>query len=77
MNARKKINNMNLKMDVMRYDARRNIITGKKTVLVLSTKNLNGLNFAEWVDSALIPKENRVIIKDQKHFLTAAFNDIT
>nr|XP_034184689.1 uncharacterized protein LOC117606412 [Osmia lignaria] len=77
MNARKKINNMNLKTDVMRYDSRRNIVTGKKTVLILTTKNLNGLNFAEWADSALIPKENRVIIKGQKHFLTAAFNDIT
>nr|XP_012144737.1 PREDICTED: uncharacterized protein LOC100882154 isoform X2 [Megachile rotundata] len=77
MDVRNKINNMNLKTDVMRHDSKNNIVTGKKTVMILTTKNLNGLNFAKWIDNTLTQKEKHITIKGQKSFLTAMFNNIT
>ncbi|XP_076629970.1 uncharacterized protein LOC143346098 [Colletes latitarsis] len=76
LHARKKINNLNFKTDIMRYNSTRNIVTGKKTVVVLTADNLNGLNFDKWADNALMREKKSVTIKGRKNFNTVTINNM-
>ncbi|CAL7942383.1 unnamed protein product [Xylocopa violacea] len=72
----KKINNMDLKKDVMRHDSERNIVIGKKTVVIVTAKSLAGYNFDKWANNALMQTKKYSIIKGKKKFNTITFNDI-
>lgn len=76
LSAKHTINKLDLKKDVMRYDSRENIVTGKKTVIRLAAENLNGYNFDKWAANALTKLKKHAIIKGQKTFITATFSDI-
>ncbi|XP_053989170.1 uncharacterized protein LOC128881831 [Hylaeus volcanicus] len=76
LHARGNINNMNLKTDVMRHDIQENIVTGKKTVVVLTAENLSGLNFDEWADNALMRTKKFTIVKGRKSFNTVTINNM-
>ncbi|XP_050493081.1 uncharacterized protein LOC126874764 isoform X2 [Bombus huntii] len=76
LRAKHTINKLDLKKDVMRYDSRENIVTGKKTVIRLAAENLNGYNFDKWAANALTKLKKHAIIKGQKTFITATFSDI-
>nr|KAF7416741.1 hypothetical protein H0235_011272 [Vespula pensylvanica] len=69
VNLQGKINNMNLRTDVVKYSNKQNIITGTKTILGLATEHLRGLNFNEWSKNAvLLKQQNLIIVKGQKIF---------
>ncbi|XP_043261008.1 uncharacterized protein LOC122402358 [Colletes gigas] len=76
LHAMKKINDLNFKTDIMRHNSTGNIVTGKKTVVVLTAENLNGLNFDEWADNALMKEKKSVTIKGRKYFNTVTINNI-
>ncbi|XP_031830303.1 uncharacterized protein LOC116426016 [Nomia melanderi] len=76
LHVKRKINNMNLETDVMRFNSGEIIIAQKTTVIVLTTENLNGFNFYEWAKNALKQKESFVIIKGRKSFNTITINSI-
>lgn len=65
---------MNIKTDVMRHNSEEIIVTGKKTVVVLATENLNGLNFDGWVNNALTQEKKISIIKGRKSFDNVIIN---
>ncbi|XP_015188612.1 PREDICTED: uncharacterized protein LOC107072855 [Polistes dominula] len=69
VNLQGKINNMDLRTDVMKHSSETNVVTGMKTVLGLTTKNLHGLNFSEWSQNAVLSNhQNVIVIKGQKTF---------
>ncbi|XP_046826802.1 uncharacterized protein LOC124427654 [Vespa crabro] len=69
VNLQGKLNNMNLRTDVVKYSSKQNIITGTKTILGLSITHLRGLNFSEWSKNAVLLKQKNVItVKGQKIF---------
>ncbi|XP_043493312.1 uncharacterized protein LOC122518436 [Polistes fuscatus] len=69
VNLQGKINNMDLRTDIMKHSSETNVVTGKKTVLGLTTKNLHGLNFSEWSQNAVLSnQQNVIVIKGQKTF---------
>ncbi|CAK9826786.1 hypothetical protein ANTRET_LOCUS4568 [Anthophora retusa] len=74
--AKEKMNHMDLKKDVMRYDFKENIVTGKKIVNVLTVENLNGYGFDKWANNVLIRKKKHVIIKGRKKFNTVTFSNM-
>ncbi|KAI4502427.1 hypothetical protein M0802_002339 [Mischocyttarus mexicanus] len=69
VNLQGKINNLDLRTDVVRHSSETNIVTGKKIVLELTTKHLHGLNFREWSQNAVLSnQQNVIIVKGQKTF---------
>ncbi|XP_076236834.1 uncharacterized protein LOC143180762 [Calliopsis andreniformis] len=76
LHARKKINDLNLKTDVMRYSNEEIIVTGKKTVMILTTENMNGLHFDKWTKNALTQKKKMPVIKGHKTFNAVAINEM-
>lgn len=76
LDAKGKINNLDLKSDVMRHDSDENIVTGKKIVPVLTAEDINGYNFDKWVENVLTQSKKSVIIKGPKTFSTLTFNDM-
>ncbi|XP_014606540.1 PREDICTED: uncharacterized protein LOC106788102 [Polistes canadensis] len=69
VNLQGKINNMDLRTDIMKHSSETNVVTGKKTVLGLTTKNLHGLNFSEWSQNAVLSNhQNVIVVKGQKTF---------
>ncbi|CAK9818076.1 hypothetical protein ANTPLA_LOCUS9619 [Anthophora plagiata] len=76
LHTKKKMNHMHLKKDVMRYDFKENIVTGKKIVNVLTVENLNGYGFDKWANNALMQKKKHMIIKGRKKFNTVTFSNM-
>ncbi|XP_033337429.2 uncharacterized protein LOC117226816 [Megalopta genalis] len=76
LHAKNKINNMNLKTDVMRFDSEKALVAGKTNVMFLTAKNLNSLNFNDWAKNSLTGKQKSVIIKGRKIFNSITANNI-
>ncbi|XP_078042111.1 uncharacterized protein LOC144472686 [Augochlora pura] len=76
LHARNKINNMNLKTDVMRFDSEKTLVAEKTTVMILTTENLNVLNFSDWAKNSLTRKQKLVTIKGRKIFNSITANNI-
>ena len=76
LHAQRKINDMDLKTDVLRHDSEETVVTGKKTVEILTAENLNGLHFNKWARNALTEKNGPgpIIIKGRKSFNTVSIN---
>ncbi|XP_046748756.1 uncharacterized protein LOC124412700 [Diprion similis] len=71
LKTRGKINGKDLSIDIVRFDVKENIITGKKTVLSLHAKNFNGgLNFGNWQTNTLSVVNNGkpIIVRGIKTF---------
>ncbi|XP_017763608.1 PREDICTED: uncharacterized protein LOC108553282 [Eufriesea mexicana] len=76
LHAKHTINNLNFENDIMRYNSKENIVTGRKTVMVLNAENLNGYGFNKWVANALLETKKDITIKGRTKFSTAAFNTV-
>ncbi|XP_076683687.1 uncharacterized protein LOC143376839 isoform X2 [Andrena cerasifolii] len=76
LHAQRKINDMDLKTDVLRHDSEETVVTGKKTVEILTAENLNGLHFNQWARNALTEKDKPIIIKGRKRFNTVSVNNM-
>ncbi|XP_070162269.1 uncharacterized protein [Polyergus mexicanus] len=75
-----KLNGIDLKTDVVRYDAKQNIITGKKTISSLATEDLWLLNidFSNFVSTALTQHCQKLItIKGRKIFNNIVLNNLS
>ncbi|KAL6265402.1 hypothetical protein P5V15_002198 [Pogonomyrmex californicus] len=75
-----KFNGIDLNKDIVRYDAKQNIVTGKKMVSNLITKDLWPLNikFSNFTKYALIQKCQKLsIIKGQKTFNNISLNNLS
>ena len=67
------INNLNLSSDVARHDVEFNRVTGKKVLDKLTIRNLDGSNFGEWANDALMQTadaEKIIVINGKKDFHT-------
>ena len=76
LHARRKINDMDLKTDVLRHDSEETVVTGKKTVDILTAENLNGLHFNKWARNALTERNKPIFIKGRKSFSTVSINNM-
>ncbi|XP_076300033.1 uncharacterized protein LOC143218620 isoform X2 [Lasioglossum baleicum] len=76
LHARNKINNINLKTDVMRLDSKKILVSGKTKVTTLTAESVNALNFKEWAKNSLTKKQKSAIIKGQKNFNAITANNI-
>lgn len=79
MNWDGKFNGIDLKMDIVRHDAKQNIVTGKKIISGLITENLRSLNinFANFTKHALTQKcQKLAIIKGRKVFNNITLNNL-
>ncbi|XP_011693850.1 PREDICTED: uncharacterized protein LOC105453515 isoform X2 [Wasmannia auropunctata] len=75
-----KFNGIDLNTDVVRRDVKRNFVTGKKTILGLTTKNLRALNinFSNFTRHALTQRCSKLsIIKGQKIFNNITLNNLS
>ncbi|KAM0726481.1 hypothetical protein ACS0PU_007665 [Formica fusca] len=75
-----KLNGIDLKTDVVRYDAKQNIITGKKTISSLAAKDLWLLNidFSNLVSTALTQNCQKLMtIKGRKTFNNIVLNNLS
>ncbi|KAK2582296.1 hypothetical protein KPH14_004637 [Odynerus spinipes] len=78
VNLKGRVNNMDLRTDVVKHNTKKNIITGKKTILELATKNLYGLNFSEWSQNAVLLSEKElIVIKGEKVFHDINIQDLS
>ncbi|XP_046623838.1 uncharacterized protein LOC124306826 isoform X1 [Neodiprion virginianus] len=71
LNTQSKINGKDLSIDIVRFDVKENIITGKKTVLSLHAENFNGgFNFGSWQTNTLSVLNNGkpIIVRGLKTF---------
>ena len=75
---RERINGLNFGKDVVRYDVERNIVSGKKTVIDLTARNINGLKFDEFAGKSLKKKngEEIIVIEGKKELRTIEMQDI-
>lgn len=73
-----KFNGIDLNTDIVRRDTKRNIVTGKKTILSLTTKNLQALNmnFSNFTKYAVTQKCQKLVIKGQKTFTNITLNNL-
>lgn len=74
-----KFNGIDLNKDVVRRDAKQNIVTGKKTILDLKTKSLRALNinFSNFTKDALTQRCQKLsIIKGRKIFNNITLNNL-
>lgn len=74
-----KLNGINLNTDVVRHDAKQNIVTGKKTISSLATKDLWLLNidFSNLVNNALTQNCQKITtIKGRKTFNNIILNNL-
>jgi len=74
-----KFNGIDLNTDILRHDGKRNLVTGKKTILGLTTKNLRALNinFSNFTRYALTKKcQKLATIKGQKTFNNITLNNL-
>ncbi|KAG7187872.1 hypothetical protein KM043_013853 [Ampulex compressa] len=73
----KKVNGLNLRTDIVRHDTIKNVLSGKKTVLALSTEDLRALDFSKWVEGALIGNMGKLaIVKGRKIFNSLEIVDL-
>ncbi|GAB1868165.1 Closca [Camponotus japonicus] len=75
-----KLNGINLNTDVVRHDAKQNIVTGKKTISSLATKDLWLLNidFSNLVNNALTQNCQKITtIKGRKTFNNIILNNLS
>lgn len=74
-----KLNDINLDTDIVRYEAKQNIVTGKKTITNLITENLWSYDnyFSHWANSALTQKGRKLpVIKGRKTFNNISLNNL-
>lgn len=74
-----KFNGIDLNTDIVRRDAEQNIVTGKKTIPGLTTKNLRALNinFSNFTKHALTQRCQKLfIVKGQKTFNNITLNNL-
>lgn len=74
-----KFNGIDLNTDIVRRDAEQNIVTGKKTISGLITRNLRALNinFSNFTKHALTQRCQKLsIIKGQKTFNNITLNNL-
>lgn len=77
-----KFNGINLNTDIVRRDTEQNIVTGKKTISGLTTKNLWSLNinFSNFTKHALTQRcqmnQKLSIIKGRKIFNNITLNNL-
>jgi len=74
-----KLNNIDLNTDVVRYDAKQNIITGEKKISSLMTTDLwlSNMNFSSLVGNALIKNcQQLTVIKGRKTFNNIILNNL-
>ncbi|XP_076653210.1 uncharacterized protein LOC143359262 [Halictus rubicundus] len=76
LHARDKINNINLRTDVMRFDSEKILVAGKTKVMTLTAESMNGLNFNEWARNSLTRKQKFATIKGRKIFNVITANNI-
>ncbi|KYN06038.1 hypothetical protein ALC62_03038, partial [Cyphomyrmex costatus] len=75
-----KFNGIDLNTDIVRRNTKRNIVTGKKTILSLTTKNLEALNmnFSNFTKYAVTQKcQELLVIKGQKTFTNITLNNLS
>ncbi|XP_011155669.2 uncharacterized protein LOC105193044 isoform X3 [Solenopsis invicta] len=75
-----KFNGIDLNTDIVRRDAKQNIVTGKKTIHSLTTKNLTALNidFLNFTKQAVTQKCHKPFtIKGQKSFNNITLNNLS
>ncbi|XP_072746368.1 uncharacterized protein [Anoplolepis gracilipes] len=75
-----KLNGIDLNTDIVRYDAKQNIITGKKTISSLATKDLwlLNINFSDLVSKSLTQKcQKLTTIKGRKTFNNIVLNNLS
>lgn len=74
-----KLNDIDLKTDIVRYDVEQNIITGSKTITNLMTQDLwtHNKEFSSWAKGALIQKCQKLsVIKGRKTFKNLNLNNL-
>ncbi|RLU23456.1 hypothetical protein DMN91_003660 [Ooceraea biroi] len=74
------LNNINLNTDVVRHDAKQNIVTGEKKILDLTTKDLwmFNMNFSSLVNDAVTKNCHKLsVIKGRKTFNNITLNNLS